>query len=77
MKILRKAREWWKIDPQETGIVPILMDEVEAAPAPKADEVKELQRGFIESVMETGQMAARVRHALADATLSQMSGIRK
>lgn len=81
MKLIRhqieKAREWWKANPQETGIVPVLLDEVEPTPAPKAEHVNELQRSFINSVLETGQAAARVRNALADATLAHMSGLRK
>lgn len=68
-KILKHAQDWWNKTPQETGIVPVLLDEVEPAPAPMATEAKVVQHGFIQAMLSMERQHASALRELSQATL--------
>lgn len=70
--LITKARDWWKAPPQETGIVPVMLDDVEAAPAPLENEVKIVQHGFIQSLLSMERVHAETMSALSKATLDRV-----
>ena len=76
-KLTKGIRAWLNPPAKETGIVPILIDEVDAAPQPRAQEVKELQTGLIQDILALERKAAEVRSLISAQALMQMSGVRK
>lgn len=78
-KVIRKALDWWNNVPEkplieEVEIKPVLVNEVDPAPAPMADEAKVVQHTFIQGLMAMERSHASVMTALSNATLKQVRG---
>lgn len=76
-RLTKSIRAWLNPPAKETGLTPILMNEVDAAPAPRAQEVKELQTGLIQDILALERKSAEMRSLLSSQALMQMSGVRK
>lgn len=78
MKTLtHRIRNWWTPEPKDTGIVPVLLNEIEAAPVPRAEEAKALQTGLIQNILALERKSAQVRDVVAGMALAEMSGVTK